>query len=56
MSNEGHIQVVLAPEIREWFEEELNRRGLYLFRIPLAEDADDLPTYGVGVRWEQHER
>lgn len=56
MSDEQEIQVVMTANMRVLFEDWLEQRGLYLFKIPLeqlAEPCDwcgeDLPTYAIGI-------
>lgn len=47
--HDNEIQIVVPAALRPQLEQWLRLRGMYLFLIPLPEDTDDLPTYGIGV-------
>lgn len=43
----GVIQVVLTEPMRAWLQRSLDTMRMHLFRIPVGDDEDDLPTYGI---------
>ena len=49
-SYDGVRQVVMIEQIWEEFVRSLYARGLVIFRIPLEEAEDAIPTYGVTPR------
>jgi len=48
-TDNGVFQVVMIEEINIRFQDWLQSLGLGLFCIPLGSEADDLPTYGIGI-------
>jgi hypothetical protein len=45
----GIIQVCMVEAIIPAFERWLAQRNAHLFRIPLEDDPEGIPTYAIGV-------
>lgn len=52
VTDEDHIQVVIAPQLRPRIEEYFRSLGLEYFQIPCeaGTEDDDLPTFGLRAR------
>jgi hypothetical protein len=44
------VVLCVTPELAEHIQDDLRQRGLFLFRIPVQDEAEDaMPSYAVGI-------